>query len=63
MIKCGECDNPEYSEHYDYDVSFWETLNKTFDWYGCTDGDANNYNQNAIFDNEGCEYDEEETEE
>ena len=42
------------------DVGFWETFNNTFSWQGCTDGDALNYNANAIFaDNSQCEYAEE----
>ena len=53
---CGGCDSPLYSEHYDYDVSFWGTLNTVFEFYGCTDLGANNYNENAIFDNGTCEY-------
>ena len=59
---CGGCDSPLYSEHYDYDVSFWGTLNTVFEFYGCTDLGANNYNENAIFDNGTCEYDSQEPE-
>lgn len=53
---CGGCINPSYSEHYDYDVSFWGGFSQTFQWSGCTDLSANNYNQNAIFNNGSCEY-------
>ena len=57
---CGGCDSPLYSQHYDYDVSFWGTFSAVFEWYGCTNVAANNYNENAIFDNGTCEYDSQE---
>ena len=60
---CGGCDSPLYSQHYDYDVSFWRSFSQTFEWYGCTDLGANNYNEGAIFDNGSCEYDSQEPQE
>ena len=48
--------NEAIYDDYDYDVSFWGTFSQTFQWYGCTDLGANNYNENAIFDNSSCEY-------
>ena len=53
---CGECENPSYSEYYNYDVSFWNQYNFLGLLFGCTDSAALNYNDNVIIDNSTCIY-------
>ena len=50
---CGGCDI--IGDDYDYDVGFWGAFNRDYKWSGCTNLDADNY-QNAIFDDGSCEY-------
>ena len=53
---CGECSNPEYSEYYLYDISYWNEYIFSGLLFGCADQSALNYNINAIIDDGSCIY-------
>ena len=55
---CGNCLNPNYDEHYDYDVSFWTNSNQSIDLFGCTDLNASNYSNYSVIDDGSCLYEE-----
>ena len=46
---CGNCTDPDLSEFWPYNVSYWNVLDQQIEiHFGCMDSDALNYDENAI---------------
>ncbi len=54
---CGECNNPDYSERFEFDISFWGNYKFSGNLLGCKNQEAINYFENSLINFDSlCEY-------